>query len=301
MEINGSIAKNRSTPKEILEQLLNDEDVDVAHSAAKRLRRVNELVKRISKSESEDDMILLAMLTDSKEILRELCHSNNFDIVDSAVANPYCPIDEVYKLSDSDCESVRHSVAAKNGVSVALLRKLSDDGSEYVRRAVADNSNTPTDILEKLSYDAKTEVRKSVAKNLNTSDDTLYRMFIGDKDVNVMYYAGKNIKTYWRYDLSKETKGRFYYKQLWGYLENENVSDEDLRLAFLDHQYSSYVWNIIASIAENRVTSDETFDRIFKECTFYKSNDSYTVKTAIKNILKHPNFEQLDDFIDMFF
>lgn len=287
---------------DVLHQMYEDKDAYIAYEAAKKLRCVDDFCERLLSSELDADKVMLAKITSSKEVLRELCKCENLRVVCIAIKNNNCPIDVIVNSADSDHESVRISVAQKENVAISLLRKLSEDGSSSVRVAVAKNSNTPIDILEKLSYDAKNVVRAEVAKNPNTSDDTLYRMFVGDNDTQVMYLAAKNIRTYWRFDFKGVLSKRCYYKQIYGYLENENVSKGDLLEFFLDNMYYPNIWMIIYKIVENENADDSTFDRIIEEMASKPfTKDTSEKGVAISTIVGSPNFKQFNEFIELYF
>lgn len=302
LDIIYEIAKSSYVPSDILQQMYDGRDTRIAYEAAKKLGCVDDFCERLLSSESDDDKILLAKITKSKEVLSELCKSENVKVICNAIKNNNCPMDEVVKFSNSDYESFRLFVAEKENVSISLLRKLSEDGSIRVREAVAKNCNTPIDILERLSYDAHQWVRAEVAKNPNTSDDTLYRMFVGDREVNVMYLAAKNIHTYWRFDFKSVFSKRCYYYQLYGYLENDSISSENLILTFLDKMYSEEIWRIIHTIASNINANDSIFDRIMEEMASQTyAKDTLFKAPAIRSIIESSNFNQLDEFVELYF
>jgi len=144
-----SIAKDPSTPVDILVQLSQDEDWMVRQGVAGHRNTPAEALDRLSHCLIEDQ---------ADGTLERVASNHN------------TPAEALVRLSQDENEQVRYYVVWNPNTPIDTLVQLSQDKSEFVRRKVARNPRTPIDTLVRLSQDKSEKVRKEVTENPNWSD-----------------------------------------------------------------------------------------------------------------------------------
>lgn len=212
-----AIAKNKSLPFEILEEMLKERYsysnsvIEAAiHSSVNNQKTpshvlseystyfVNEVRLDVAKNPNTPPEALTYLARDDELTITKIevaKHSNTpintlaklamevDDSVRAAVAvNPKTPMD-VLKTIDRINSGAK---AAQNEKRPEELTKLAYDVAPAIRFMVAENKNTSSETLVMLADDKEKEVRRNVAKNPNTPLDTLKKLS-QDKDSNVLY------------------------------------------------------------------------------------------------------------------
>jgi len=80
------------------------------------------------------------------------------------------PVEILTVLAYDPNPEVRHSVAMKNKLPLALMLLLADDEDETVRRRIVHNRNTPTEVLRKLTADRILEIAEVAQRRLSNLD-----------------------------------------------------------------------------------------------------------------------------------
>lgn len=135
-----NVARNPSTPADILAELANDEDDDVRGAVAENPNT-------------------------PADILAELANDEEVYVRYIVAANPNTPADTLAELAadkDDEIWNVRTRVAKNPSTPANVLRQLANDTNTYVRKGVAANPNAPADLRK--SFPAYTPSASSKPK-----------------------------------------------------------------------------------------------------------------------------------------
>jgi len=159
--IQKSLAKNPSTPEEILFDIFNE---------SKTAMRGYSVQAELAQNPS------LPL-----DLLKELGNGPSTLARSYIAINPLTPADLLEKLASDEDELVRMRVTMNPKIKPETLIRLSEDADTNVRAQVAYNTKDPK-LLEKLSNDPTPFVRMKVAMNKATSTSTLEKLK-NDKDL----------------------------------------------------------------------------------------------------------------------
>jgi hypothetical protein len=137
------IAKDPSTPVDILVQLSQDEDWRVRNRVAENRNAPAEALSILSHYLIED---------------------KGDDTREWVAGNTNTPVDVLVLLSQDEDWRVRRYVSSNCNTPIDTLVRLSRDESRWVRERVAENPRTPVETLVRLSQDGSLSVREEVAR-----------------------------------------------------------------------------------------------------------------------------------------
>lgn len=149
------IAKNLSTPIDLLGTFVNDPDASVREAVASNPR-------------CPEDTIL------------KLAQDEEMGVVRAVMGNPQVPAQVLESMSQHSSEEVRRATAQSPHVTFGICERLAGDESLVVRQAVAANPSTPSGLLVQLSGDTEPDVRSTVALNPSTPPEVLARLAAED-------------------------------------------------------------------------------------------------------------------------
>lgn len=141
-------AKDRTTPPELLHDLIQNNEIRVCAAAA-------------------------ANPTISDPDLRQLMRNSAASVRSGAAKNPKLPRDCLTELARDSVAVVRASVAGNRTVDPTTLGELAFDPAASVRTAVGRNRATPISLLGELFRDPASSVRAAVASNRSTPVEVL--------------------------------------------------------------------------------------------------------------------------------
>ena len=182
------IAKNPSTPVDVLRTLASDENEYVRGGVARNPSTpVDLLTIQASDARSYVRGGVARNPSTPVSLLTILASDADMRVRRGATENPSTPADSLRTLASDADEVVRGGAAANPSTPVEVLRTLASDEGDYVRWGVALNPSTPVDLLTILASDADERVRASVSTNPSTPVDVL-RKLTSDEYVNVHIY-----------------------------------------------------------------------------------------------------------------
>ena len=172
-----NVAKNHSTPIEVLKTLANEGGFWMRRYIAENPNASGEILKSFVDFEDEDNSVysLVAkhpntpreVLDSFIKIPEELWIHNyhNDGVLESVADNPNAPRDILELLAEDKSLRIRFRVARNPNTPVELLESLANDSDYQIREVVAENPHTPLKILESLANDSNLLVRESASKN----------------------------------------------------------------------------------------------------------------------------------------
>jgi|GEM_PF-2430935 len=173
-----NIAKNPSTPIELLSLLANDADYWMRRYISENPNAPGKILKSFADFEDRDNGVY-SLVAKHPNTPREVLESfisiskdpwgRSYDdgVRESVADNPNAPSEILEFLAKEQNIRIRFRVARNSNTPIDLLESLANDSNHEVREAVAKNSNTSLEILEKLANDCNLIVRESVAENPN--------------------------------------------------------------------------------------------------------------------------------------
>ncbi len=123
MFVQWSVAQNRNTPRDILQELAGSAQPEVREQVARNENTPIEVLTRLAEDEDPDVRVAVAR-------------------------NENTPIEVLTKLAKDEDREVRHAVAFNSNTPVVTLMELATDS--HVRWSVAKNPNAPGEILKEL-------------------------------------------------------------------------------------------------------------------------------------------------------
>lgn len=159
------LAKNPSTPVELLEELAKDDEGYVREVA------LEELLKDVN-----IQRLVAGIENTPPEVLVHLSKSKDFFVRLLIAENEKSPLEALLELSNDQKESVRGMVAKNRSTDKDIISKLARDESIDVQRAVALNPNTSKEDLSVLAESLDEFTREKVALNPNTPPEVLQEL-----------------------------------------------------------------------------------------------------------------------------
>jgi hypothetical protein len=159
------LAKNTSSPEEILLKLAKHTDPEIRGAVAE--------------NPSTRSDILMTLAKDKSKEVRERVASNT--------STPVETLSGMAKVA-----RLRETIARNTSVTLELLRELSLETVESIRSSVAQNLNTPPDVLTVLALDSDDMVRYRVAGNVNTPPESLIKL-ASDNNIGVRFSTALNL------------------------------------------------------------------------------------------------------------
>lgn len=157
-----AVAGNPHTPKETVERLLKDKDLNVMAAA---LKRDDLSPERLGQAVSD-------ALARSPRLWRKKQRT-----LEAVAENRNADADTLHKCLNFGNEYVREIVAVHEHTSPDDLRECIELDTYPVREAALTNPHMPSDILDELADSPDLDVRTTVAIHPNTSTETLDRMY----------------------------------------------------------------------------------------------------------------------------
>lgn len=234
-----SVAKNGSTPAQLLEKMIYDKVLSIKH-AVLRNRNIS--------------MEIISGFLDRVEAKEE-----SEDILSSIVRNKKTPAELLERIANlTQDEETLIGLTFNDKSNAATLRKLADSNSEEVLSNLAENENIPQDVIEKLSHSSKTGILSALLRQEILSTEVLLR-----------------IATQWqaKYVLENLLERSKLPNEVIDYLlslENRPITESLLERKLTEEQYDKVIalnmpgYNITMAQAE-RIT-DAALSRLAKVC-----------------------------------
>lgn len=158
-------AANPATTVDKLRALARDESSKVREAVASNRSTPREILAELVADPSEDVRTALATTTTDLDILRPLTDDGSERVLAGLAANVSAAPEVLGKLTGGT-KRVREALAANPAAPAEALSQLAQDEHGPVRESVANNSNTPTTALEQLRNDRRIPARTAAATAL---------------------------------------------------------------------------------------------------------------------------------------
>jgi hypothetical protein len=176
--IRATVARNPSTPPDVLAHLADEEQLELVRADAASNRYTPErALLALARDPAEYLRLRVAANPNATaNVLRALTVERAVSAVDPymlvVVAEHHAaPADVLDALANVGSAEVATAVARHPHASPAALAGLAGHDETSVRRAVAGNPTTPTDVLLRLAADPYDQVRKMVARRSDIDDN----------------------------------------------------------------------------------------------------------------------------------
>ncbi len=191
-------AEDTSTPGFILNELAGDPVANlrwrVARNASTPIEVLNVLV-------GDNDDVVAGFALDnpafSLESHLELLKKGNFKAglrVKLFLANDsQTPVEVLSMLAQQSESSVREAVAVNPQTPVEVLSMLAQQSESSVRAAVAVNPQTPVEVLSMLAQQSESSVREAVARNPSINQSTVFAL-IRYENIEILEALLENVK-----------------------------------------------------------------------------------------------------------
>ena len=161
-----TIAKRRNLSKRLLERLSKNKDHSVRLAVAENPETPFDIIKELV----DDANVDVAMKAASHSVLQadylfQIAQSPKYWLREAILENPNTSIETIEFLAQDSDETVRRKVAASNKTTSDTLSLLAMDQSGEVRAAVAASKNATPETLSILARDSLNEVRDRALKN----------------------------------------------------------------------------------------------------------------------------------------
>ena len=174
--IRGAVAKNPSTPPEVLALLSDDSESFVLRGVARNPSTPPEALAKILDRHTYFLDDVAKNPSTPPEVLVSLSNHKHAYVRQTVAQNPSTPLDVLIKLSRDKDKDVRRKVGSNPSAPLDVLVKLSKERAIAPRAGVAENPSAPLDMLVKLSKDRNSFVRLSVARNPSAPIDVLIKL-----------------------------------------------------------------------------------------------------------------------------
>ncbi|MBM4386058.1 MAG: hypothetical protein FJ091_22185, partial [Deltaproteobacteria bacterium] len=160
------LARNASTPAEVLGRLAQDKDKDVRAAVAGNASTPAEALGRLAQDEAEFVRGCVAgNAATPAEVLGRLAQALAEDVRKGVAGNATTPAEVLGRLAQDEDKDVREQVAGNASTPAEVLGRLAQDENEHTRRGVAGNASMPAEVLGRLAQDEHKDVRAAVAGN----------------------------------------------------------------------------------------------------------------------------------------
>ncbi|MEG3895206.1 MULTISPECIES: hypothetical protein [unclassified Microcoleus] len=213
------LAKNPSTPTDILEELALNKGKDgvreeafknpnldpliiyrfeLESQAAEEIAKANEffasrlhspyaIAQVLRNGDLASRMKIARDRRTPVNILEQLARDPDESVRQVVVNNPNLPLSIHLELTHDPSDRVRRALATKSSgrsTPVEILEQLANDKSDWVRELVAENPETPLEILVQLANDSSPQVKAKVVANRNTPVEILERLGLQERIFN---------------------------------------------------------------------------------------------------------------------
>ncbi|MEM8777868.1 MAG: hypothetical protein AAGF26_03155, partial [Cyanobacteria bacterium P01_G01_bin.49] len=192
--IREAIAKNPSTPLEILEKIAS-RGLGGLQQVVKNpncpIHLLKQTVEQIENSSGLSHTLVEVAKNPNTPIvlLEELALSkSSYGVAEAVLKNPNLDLQSIYEIQliiqkEKEIQQV-NQILAKRTDSPYALAKVLETGDQNAKLLVAKNRKTPIKVLEKLAKDEDETIRQTVAQNLSISQE-IAQQLAEDKSINV--------------------------------------------------------------------------------------------------------------------
>lgn len=213
------LAKNPSTPTDVLEELALNKGkdgvreeafknsnidplivyrIELESQAAEEIAKANEffasrlhspyaIAQVLRNGDLASRMKIARDRRTPLNILEQLARDPDESVRQVVVSNPNLPLSIHLELTHDPSDRVRRALVTKfsgRSTPVEILEQLANDKSSWVRELVAENAETPLEILVQLANDSSPQVKAKVVANRNTPVEILERLGLQERIFN---------------------------------------------------------------------------------------------------------------------
>ncbi len=181
------LARNPSTPPDILERLASDQSADVRANLALNKGAPTSVLEKLVNDETQTYVpnmsvgaLARATLAEHRQTaatrLEELGHDSVAKVREAAARNLNAPLELLVELTQDADSNIKRSAWRTMGRSpntpTAKLEELAEHSDRNVWAAVASNPNTPLPLAAKLLHRDDYETRMAAIRNLASGDES---------------------------------------------------------------------------------------------------------------------------------